>query len=503
MKTIVDTIYSGSLLTGEKFPIPDSVSDKDNLDKFVAKHEGKKIVVVQGLGFVGSIMSLIVANTEKENYTVIGIDLPNEDSYWKICSINKGEFPIVSADESIQTGFKSVNEKGNLYATYDPYAYSLADIVIVDVSLDVAKEYDEKNELSDYEVLIGPFKDAITTISINCKVDALIIVETTIPPGTCEKIIKPILDEAFQRRGIKPSYKLGYAYERVTPGENYLNSVINQYRVYAGVDEASAKAIETFLETIINTEDYPLTLLHSTTAAEIAKVLENSYRAANIAFIQEWTEYAEEAKVNLYEILDAIRMRPTHDNIMQPGLGVGGYCLPKDPLIADWARKDIFQSNEELSVSRRAVEINDKMSNYAFDLINRHHLGDLSGKYILLLGVSYIGNVADTRNTPVEALYDSLVDSGCKITIHDPYVTFWNERELDIENSLEACFENKFDIIVFCVKHSFYVDHRLLNSLVLAQKDLYILDTIGMMQEEMIDQFKKKHRVSIIGRGDI
>ena len=164
--------------------------------------------------------------------------------------------------------------------------------------------------------------------------------------------------------------KVGHSYERVMPGPKYVDSIQNFYRVFAGLDEKSAVATETFLRTVISTDEYPLTRLGNTNATEMAKVLENSYRAMNIAFIVEWSRFAEEAGVNLYEVVNAIRMRPTHKNIMLPGLGVGGYCFTKDPLLASWAKMNLFGSEEKLHQSETGVHINDKMPYYAFQYLH-------------------------------------------------------------------------------------------------------------------------------------
>jgi UDP-N-acetyl-D-mannosaminuronate dehydrogenase len=107
------------------------------------------------------------------------------------------------------------------------------------------------------------------------------------------------------------------------------------------------------LRTVIRTDEYPLTKLGNTNATEMAKVLENSFRAMNIAFMVEWSRFAEEAGVDIYEVVKAIRMRPTHQNLMLPGLGVGGYCLTKDPLLASWARMNLFESDEKLGQSEK------------------------------------------------------------------------------------------------------------------------------------------------------
>ena len=147
--------------------------------------------------------------------------------------------------------------------------------------------------------------------------------------------------------------KIGHSYERVMPGPGYIDSIQNFFRVYSGVDKKSADAVESFLHTIIQTDEYPLTRLGNTNATEIAKVLENSYRAMNIAFAVEWSRFAEEAGVDLYEVVNAIRLRPTHANLMYPGIGVGGYCLTKDALLASWAKQNLIGSSEPLLQSEK------------------------------------------------------------------------------------------------------------------------------------------------------
>src|SRR6185369_3635524 len=124
---------------------------------------------------------------------------------------------------------------------------------------------------------------------------------------------------------------------------------------------------------LISTNEYPLTRLGNTQATEMAKVLENSYRAMNIAFMVEWSRFAEEAGVNIYEVVNAIRMRPTHKNLMLPGLGVGGYCLTKDPLLASWARMNLFGSEAPLEQSETGVHINDQMPIFAFQYLQSQY----------------------------------------------------------------------------------------------------------------------------------
>lgn len=321
METTIQHI-SRSPITNKEYPIPSSVNDKAGIDDFIALHPGKKVVVVQGLGFVGSVMGLVVANALTEEYAVIGIDLPTASSYWKICSINEGVFPILASDPKISLYYENSRQKNNYYATYDPYVYSKADVVVVDINLDVKKQTGAGNNLEDYSVDLTPFKKAIESIGNNCRPDVLVLVETTVPPGTSEKVVRPLVEDCLQKRELPiTELKVAHSYERVMPGPKYIDSIQNFYRVFAGTDDRSANEAEKFLRTVIKTDEYPLTRLGNTNATEMAKVLENSFRAMNIAFMVEWSRFAEEAGVDIYEVVNAIRMRPTHKNIMLPGLG--------------------------------------------------------------------------------------------------------------------------------------------------------------------------------------
>ena len=363
-----------SQISGKEYSIPDSHEDVIGINNFLELNKDKKIIVVQGLGFVGAVMSVVCANTPNSEYAVIGIDLPNKESYWKIASINEGKFPVISSDPKVEEYFQNSIKKGNFYATCDPYAYRAADSIIVDINLDVQKQSDATNTLIDFDVDMTGFNLAIQSIGKNCKEDALVLIETTVPPGSTS-LAAEILFKEFDKRDLPTSnLKIGHSYERVMPGPNYIDSIQNFYRVYSGINDYSAEHVKIFLETIIKTDEYPLTRLKSTNATEMSKVLENSYRAMNISFIVEWSRYAEEAGVNLFEVVNAIRMRPTHKNIMLPGIGVGGYCLTKDPLLASWSRKNLIGSQDNLSFSEYAVAINDKMPEYAFNFLESHYL---------------------------------------------------------------------------------------------------------------------------------
>lgn len=495
--------YSISQITSKKYPLP-SGNDKLAIDNFLEKNKNKKVVVIQGLGFVGAVMSLICSNALTEEYAVIGVDLANQNTFWKIASINEGVFPVIASDPKISQFFEKTKFKNNFLATYDNYAYSAADIIIVDINLDVAKNADFSKKLLNYDVNLEPFKKGLEAIGNNCKEDVLILVETTVPPGTCSKIANPVIKDCLLKRGLLTEhFKLGHSYERVMPGPDYIDSIQNFYRVYSGINEESADATEKFLRTIISTEKYPLTRLGNTNATEMAKVLENSFRAMNIAFIVEWSRFAELAGVNLYEVVNAIRMRPTHKNLMLPGIGVGGYCLTKDPLLASWSNQNLFMANTPLVQSEKSVQINDQMPLFAFNYLKETFNEGLTGKKALLLGVSYRSDVADTRYTPVEPFYDYLLSEGVKIALHDPYVDVWEEKSQNVSSDLEVLLEEDYDILVFCTNHSEYVNNAPLIQSISERSNLFVFDTIGVLNQNEIDLLKQNNIVKIVGRGDV
>ena len=495
---------SRSPITNKEYPLPDTANDRQGIDNFLSLHPGKKVVVVQGLGFVGSVMGLVVANALTEEYAVIGIDLPSVSSYWKICSINEGVFPVIASDPKIDIYYKNAQKKKNYYATCDNYAFSKADVIVVDINLDVKKKSSADKDLEDYNVDLTPFKKAIESIGQNCKQDVLVLVETTVPPGTSQKIVRPILEENLQKRKLPiDELKVGHSYERVMPGPKYIDSIQNFYRVFAGTDDKSTKAVEAFLRTVIKTDEYPLTQLGNTNATEMAKVLENSFRAMNIAFMVEWSRFAEEAGVDIYEVVNAIRMRPTHKNMMLPGLGVGGYCLTKDPLLASWARMNLFGSEERLHQSEKGVQINDKMPLYAFEYLQSQYNNSFDGKKVLLLGVSYLNDVGDTRYTPVEGFYEQLESEGCEIALHDPHVLYWEEKDLWINQDVNELLKEDYDFIVITTGHRDYRNNKQLIDKLIAKNPSFIYDTIGVFTNDEIKLLATKHVVKVIGRGDL
>ena len=413
----------------------------------------RTVVCVQGLGFVGAAMATAIAIAKDQDgvpiYEVIGIDLPTESGKARINAINQGGFPFNTNDQKLIAAVAIAHSQGNLSATTDTNAYAQADIVVIDIQLDIAYLDDEP------QLLFTGFINALRAVGEKIKEGVLVIVETTVPPGTCEKIVFPTLCEELERRNISSDeLKLAHSYERVMPGDDYLSSITDYWRVYAGHTEQGAVACEAFLSSVVNVRQYPLTKLSSTTASETAKVLENTYRATNIAFIDEWTKYAEKVGIDLFEVIDAIRKRPTHSDIRFPGLGVGGYCLTKDLTFTPAAAKQLFGLNLQFPFSQLAVQTNNKMPMHAVVILKEMFAGSLYGKFILICGVSYRQDVGDTRYSPSEILVAKLLSEGAVVEVHDPYVNDWPELKLKPIQELPS--SKLYEGVIFAVPHKHY-----------------------------------------------
>lgn len=456
-------------------------------------------VCIQGLGFVGAAMAVAVASARAHDgsvlYHVTGVDRETPEGRARVDAMCRGEFPFPTADAALHGALSLAHKTGNLLATTDESAYSFADVVVIDVSFDISfRDREPQFQMTGLE-------RAVRSVAKRIPEGALLLVETTVPPGTCEKVVIPILEQELQCRGLdKSTVHLAHSFERVMPGDTYLDSIINFWRVYSGSTLEAADACEIFLSSIVDTERYPLTRLSSMTASETAKVLENTYRAVNIAFIDEWTKYAESVGVDLFEITDAIRVRPTHSNIRYPGLGVGGYCLTKDPAFAQAAARQIFdQDGLDFPFSQLAMQVNQKMPAHSVGRLEALLNGCFKGTSILVLGASYRQDVGDTRYSPVEHLVRALEQRGARVFIFDPYVDHWPEMNRPLLVSLPV--PNGFDAVVLATAHREFAEMNLVEWL--GDNRPVVLDTTNVISAYQRQLCREAGiRVESVGRGD-
>lgn len=443
METKKEEIRYSLSPTGEKYPIPqeqDYTKELKRIKTLVSKarREKKEIVVVMGLGFVGAVMAAIVADTKdkKGNNTkfVIGCQRPSARSYWKIPVINEGVSPVKAEDPEVDELIeRCVLKNKTLIATYNSDCLQLADVVVVDVQCDFSKK--QLGNMKSGEADMAALEDTMRVIGENIQPECLVLIETTVAPGTTEFVAWPILKKAFAKRGIKKIPLLSHSFERVMPGKDYVASIRDFWRVCSGCEEISRKRVEKFLHEVLNTKDFPLTVMDRPIESETTKIVENSYRASILAFMNEWSLFAERNGVDLIKVINAIKMRPTHSNMIFPGPGIGGYCLPKDGGLGYWAYKHIlgFEDGDKLfKITPTAIDINDTRSLHVAELTRdalRNMGRYIAGAEVLLCGASYRQDVGDTRYSGSEMVVRKLTEMGADIRVHDPYVEHWYELE--------------------------------------------------------------------------
>jgi nucleotide sugar dehydrogenase len=386
----------------------------------------------------------------RPRFNVAGIDLPTPDGIAKIDAINAGRFPVAASDDELAAALQAASARGNLVATTDERAYALASVTLVDLPLDVI-EADGRAEV-DFE----GFVQGVRTLGRTMPPGSLVIVETTVPPGTTEMLVAPALARELAARGLPPdAIGVAYSYERVMPGSEYLGSIVRSPRSYAGLTPAAAGACERFLSSVIDVDAHPLARLGSTTACETAKVLENTYRATLIALMEEWGRFAEALGIDLFEVISTIRTRSTHSNMRRPGFGVGGYCLTKDPLLAVVSARELHARDDlQFPFSTLAVSVNRSMPMSTLRRLEALLPRGLDGATVALMGVSYREGVADTRKSPSETFVREARRRGATVLVHDPLVRYWTELGTIVPADLPALAG--VDAVVFAVPHEPY-----------------------------------------------
>jgi UDP-N-acetyl-D-glucosamine dehydrogenase len=475
---------------GTAYALPlrdDYPAELERVKKLCAEQraQGREICVVMGMGFVGLVMAAIVADATDEDgnphYFVVGLQRPSARSYWKIPMINQGICPLEAEDPEVpEIVERTVKDKATFTATFNEEVLSLGDVVVVDVQCDIIKKGLANVTMATVE--IAAFRAACKTIGDYIPAHALVLIETTVPPGTTENVVNEIIKKRFDERGLGATPVVAHSFERVMPGREYVSSIRDFWRVCAGVDTRSRERCVEFLDKVLNTEEFELTVLDSPVESETCKVMENSFRATCIAFSAEWGDFAEEHGVDLVKVIEAIKKRPTHKNMLFSGPGVGGYCLPKDGGFGLWSHRYLLGSNRDIfALTPHAIDINDTRGFHVVDLVVdalQERGKEIEGSRVLLLGCSYREDVGDTRYSPAEVIVRRAHEKGAHVSVHDPYVPVWNEmryQDHDYDHSLARHFRRQqelsmlevqqdlpsslaaVDAVVMVVKHAAYM----------------------------------------------
>lgn len=539
-KTGSEHVYSISP-AGEKFAIPAKAEYAAEFERVAqlaaqARSEGKEIVVVMGVGFVGAVMAAIIADSQdqagRNRKFVIGCQRPSTRSYWKIPLLNRGESPVKAEDPKVDALIaRCVREQKTLTATYNSDCLKLADCVVVDVQCDYTKH--DLGNMKTGEADMAALEATMKVIGAKMPPACLVLIETTVAPGTTEFVAWPILKKAFAKRGLTAEPLLAHSFERVMPGRHYVSSIRDFWRVCAGCNAEARARVEKFLREVLNTKDYPLTIMDRPIESETTKIVENSYRATILAFLNEWSLFAERNGVDLIKVINAIKMRPTHSNMIFPGPGVGGYCLPKDGGLGYWAYRHIlgFEDGDSVfKITPTAIDINDTRALHVAELTrdalrNMGHY--IAGADVVLCGASYRQDVGDTRYSGSELVVRKLAEMGAEIRVHDPYVAHWYELEeqdtypapghswkrffrnqeelvnLRMEQDLPRALKDA-EALILAVPHEAYLQLNPDDVVKWAEQPLAVIDCFGILTDEQIRRyFELGCEVKALGRGHI
>jgi len=360
-----------------------------------------------------------------------------------------------------------------------------------------------------------------------------VLIETTVAPGTTEFVAWPILKKAFAARGLKSAPLLAHSFERVMPGRDYVSSIRDFWRVCSGCNAEARRRVVKFLKSVLNTADYPLTVMDRPIESETTKIVENSYRATTLAFLNEWSLFAERNGVDLVKVVNAIKVRPTHSNIIFPGPSIGGYCLPKDGGLGYWAYKHILgfdDGDEVFKMSTRAIDINDTRGLHVATLTRdclRNMGRHIAGADVLICGASYRKDVGDTRYSGSELVVRRLTEMGAEMRVHDPYVEHWYELEkqdvypapghswsrffhnqdglsdVSVQKDLAKAIKGA-EAVILAVPHEHYIALDPDRVVKMAGGPLGVIDCFGILEDDQIHRyFELGCEVKALGRGHI
>ncbi|MFQ6064311.1 MAG: nucleotide sugar dehydrogenase [Candidatus Bathyarchaeia archaeon] len=409
-------------------------------------------IVVIGMGYAGIPTAAMLADVE--GFNVTGVQRRSRRSGWKIEYLNAGKCPIGGDEPGLAELIEKVVRKGSFQVTDDISVCKKADVILIDVQTPV-----DENHKPRYDAL----KEVSQAVGKHMKKGAMIIIESTVAPGTTNHIVKPILEATSGMKAGK-DFNLVYSYERVTVGR-LLHNLKYMPRIVGGITPKCAQRGVEFYKNIIKAKLFPTDSL----TAEVAKVTENTYRDVNIAFANEIALICESLGVNVHEVRRFVNSLPNDPSdpernpyriMHSAGAGVGGHCLPKDP----WLLKHgldtygTFKFTPKILVESR--KLNNSMPQHMKDLA-REALAEkgmrLQEARVCILGFAFRGDCDDARNTPALALYNLLKDICREVAIHDPYI---KEAEgLAITDNLTDALKSK-DCIIVVTPHKEYFGIR-------------------------------------------
>jgi len=315
------------------------------------------------------------------------------------------------------------------------------------------------------------------------------------------------------------------------PGRNYVSSIRDFWRVCSGINETARERVKSFLSDVLNVDEFPLTVLDRPIESGTCKIVENSYRATILAFLHEWSLFSERNGVDLTKVIEAIKVRPTHSNMIFPGPGIGGYCLPKDGGLGVWAYQTLMRFEDDIfNITPQAIDINDTRGLHVAQLVRDalRNMGKIvAASKIAVLGASYREDVGDTRYSGSELVVRKLTEMGADVVVHDPYVKHWWEiekqdtypapghswarffrnqeklSELRVCETLDCALEQAY-AVVLAVRHQAYLQLDPDEIVRMTGRPVTVVYCFGMLDDTRIRRyFELGCEVKGLGRGHI
>lgn len=413
-------------------------------------------LVIVGLGYVG----LPLARRAVEcGLRVVGYDVSRDT----VQSLNDGRSHV---DDLTDDDVAAMRDAGFI-ASADPAVLDRAAAITICVPTPLDESFAPD---------LTAVKSAATTISEHLRPGTVVVLESTTYPGTTEEVVLPILERSGLKAGT--DFALAYSPERVDPG-NPTFGVANTPKVVGGIDARSTKAAadlySRFIDTVVTTS--------GTREAEMAKLLENTYRHVNIALVNEMAIFCHDLGIDLWESIAAAATKPFGFQAFYPGPGVGGHCIPIDP---NYLSHKVRSLGYPFRFVELAQEISARMPSYVVArvtrLLNKDALA-VNGARVLLLGVTYKKNIADERESPARPIARQLLELGARIEYSDPFVKSWEvdrtliTRRTDVDRAVAEA-----DVVVLLQAH----DQFDLSSI--AGSARRILDTRGCMHGDAVER---------------
>lgn len=387
-------------------------------------------ICVLGLGYIGLPTALLLA---KSGFEVIGVDVSEN----VVNTLNQGQLHI--SEPGLPELFEQARCNFAAQTTVPE-----ADVYFTAVPTPL----NEHIRVSDLEYV----RSAAEMIYPHLQRGNLVILESTVPPCTSEKLLIPILEKSGLRAG---EFQYVHCPERAIPGKT-LYEMIHNDRIIGGVDAESAESARTIYSSYVQGRIY----LTDVTTAEFVKLIENTYRDINIAIANSFAQVAEDFGINVWEAIELANKHP-RVNILQPGPGVGGHCIAIDP----WF---LTESSVRTGLIQLSRDINDSMPNYVIHLV-RKVLGDIQDPTLTVFGVSYKKDIGDTRETPALKFIQLAENEGYRVKCYDPHVSTFDYPLYDLDEAVQGS-----DCIVLITDHDLF---RRIDPATLSMRHRCLIDT--------------------------